>query len=741
MAGNAQETEVGKWLVANGAGQFADTFFEKGWENKTDLHDADIDEIVKAKTPGLAATLRRVLAAERAEEAKKKEPKKKELKAPLAIPALPPGTALDLSLETITSPDVPPFTLPSEVSMEASKDEVVSPMGLTDAQWMIVARNSGFLHGYTMENFKGGIPPKATQAVLDWMVPFTRDFVTPLFLNADVTADLTYTEETASYVKTGFDTEAASFGYAGCSASFERQHKERQAKTRTQKKLQIIGRSYYPRAELTLKECTRVSPRFIAEVQAAVKSPTPTKALQAVLADYGTAIPTRVTLGGELYMIHQKDVNGKVDESSEETTVKGAVSVKVGGAESTASTSVGSASSQRITEQSILERSQFTVQGGDVLLFTDAKKWPETLKNPNKWAVIRKSNMISTLELLDADLRKQAEDVWDRIPPMLLWMEDLPVESRSALVGSQAGFLMATRDANGEGPRGSVSLVCSQSDDPTLSDPGAVGSAACVHTYRAGDVWLDTNSICLPVPSGVSYHTSTADTWGTPGTRIAFMPTRLRFGGWEAAFPGGAGAALTANRDAHAASDGFLFVSIHADRSSRGVVRAKINGMSMAAASVHYYPPHENYISDGSFCLPVVSGSTYAVSLEPTEGAPAVSAWWLPITSPGWRLQAPVTRSVNTNEKAATDGILHAVLSFTQNGDRGLLKLYADADAPAQLSCATASIHSYRDRDRWIDINSAMLPVRLGSPYKAAFAPSYGAPNPQVFWTAIVPAR
>ena len=91
MAGNAQETEVGKWLVANGAGQFADTFFEKGWENKTDLHDADIDEIVKAKTPGLAATLRRVLAAERAEEAKKNEPKKKEPKAPLAIPALPPG--------------------------------------------------------------------------------------------------------------------------------------------------------------------------------------------------------------------------------------------------------------------------------------------------------------------------------------------------------------------------------------------------------------------------------------------------------------------------------------------------------------------------------------------------------------------------------------------------------------------------------------------------------------------------
>jgi len=90
-------------------------------------------------------------------------------------------------------------------------------------------------------------------------------------------------------------------------------------------------------------------------------------------------------------------------------------------------------------------------------------------------------------------------------------------------------------------------------------------------------------------------------------------------------------------RDAHAkaASDGFLFVTIHADEGNRGVVRVRINRVSMAGASVHWYPPHENYVSDGSFCLPVVAGSTYAVSLEPTSGSPRVSAWWLPITSPG----------------------------------------------------------------------------------------------------------
>jgi hypothetical protein len=226
MAGKAQETEVGKWLVTNGAGEYADAFFKKGYTEKADRLAA-IDDIVAKKSPGLAAKLKRLLDAE--------QPKKSDPKAPLAIPALPPGTALDLSQPTITAPGVPPFTLPSELSVDTSGKEVISPMELTGIQWMIIAKNSRFLHGYTMENFKAGTPPQATRAVLDWVVPSTLDFVDPLFLNAFVSAELTYTEETASYVKTGFDTEAASFGYAGCSASFEREHKERHAKASTQK--------------------------------------------------------------------------------------------------------------------------------------------------------------------------------------------------------------------------------------------------------------------------------------------------------------------------------------------------------------------------------------------------------------------------------------------------------------------------------------------------------------------------
>ena len=131
------------------------------------------------------------------------------------IPALPPGTQLDLSLPKITAPDVPPFTLPAELSMAANEAAVESPAELSPEDWMIVARNSGLLYAYTMEDFDTEAfdantvisPPKAVLPVLDWVVPARTNFMRPDFLDAEVNSALTFTEQTASYVRSGFDSE------------------------------------------------------------------------------------------------------------------------------------------------------------------------------------------------------------------------------------------------------------------------------------------------------------------------------------------------------------------------------------------------------------------------------------------------------------------------------------------------------------------------------------------------------
>ena len=89
----ALETEVGKWLQQNRAEDFGEAFYKAGFLDIVDVTNKEIDTIVKATSPGTAARLKRTLGASR-----QKPEKKDPIEAP-AIPALPAGTAFDLSLE------------------------------------------------------------------------------------------------------------------------------------------------------------------------------------------------------------------------------------------------------------------------------------------------------------------------------------------------------------------------------------------------------------------------------------------------------------------------------------------------------------------------------------------------------------------------------------------------------------------------------------------------------------------
>lgn len=180
-----------------------------------------------------------------------------------AIPTLPPKTQLDLSQPTVSVPDIPEFTIPKILSVSAESIAITHPGDLTQGDWLIIARNSRILYAYTMGNVPDdGEPPQAGKAALDWMVPDSTDFLVPLELGASVLSKVTYSAETASYVRAGFDKQQASAGFPFAAASFEREHKERQAGASYRKQLQMIGRWHYPRVQLNLKECATASERF-----------------------------------------------------------------------------------------------------------------------------------------------------------------------------------------------------------------------------------------------------------------------------------------------------------------------------------------------------------------------------------------------------------------------------------------------------------------------------------------------
>jgi hypothetical protein len=736
MANEALQTEVGKWLQANGAGSYAQKFYDEGYTDKADVTKEAIDEIMKSTKPGLAAKLDRLLAGER-RAAAPKDPK-----SPPSIPDLPAGTTLDLALSEISAPDVPAFTLPAELSVQASDATLVmSPDKLAPSDWMLLAKNSKLLYAYTMENFsdKDPFPPQGFHPVLFWKVQANTDFFRSEILGASIGSALTYTQETANYVRAGFDSESASGGYAGCSASFEREHKERVARSSLDKTLQMIGLWYYPRVTLLLDECTAASPNFVDAVKKAVASATPTSDLQAVFDKYGVAVPRRATLGGQLYFVHAQDVHAQVNERSAEETIRAAVSVQVGGGKGSASTSFQTATNEKVTAQTIHDSSTFLVLGGKTLQGSSPSAWPNTINDARLWAVIGTAGMRSVLDLLEPGLRQQALEVWNGMPPGISPLQDLPLERRSAREKT-AGFVMASRSAP-NGPCGSMRLVCSKSDDPNAQDQDAVVGTATVHKWQNSDIWYNTSSVCLPVPLGYSYHTETWNRFeGNAQTRFAFAPTKLSFGDWSPGIPGGPSGG--SDHRVHAASDGFLFVTIHADLGGCGVVRGLIDGKVMAAASVHYWENSDTWIENASFCLPVPKGGTYAVRLEPRfDTNPKVRAWWLPITSLGWRLEPAVTRNLNSDLVAETDGILHGMISMNDEA-RASLSLFTGPDPTSMTtkqSCATASAHMYAPHDRWVTDGSAMLPVQKDSHYRANFEPTYGSPPVDVFWTGIIP--
>jgi hypothetical protein len=211
---------------------------------------------------------------------------------------LPPRTKLDLSQPTVKVPEVPEFTVPAVLSVGADTAAVTHPGDLTQGDWLIIARNARLLYAYTMGNAsEDGEPPQARKAALDWLVPASTDFMVPLELGASVLSKVAYTAETASYVRAGFDRQQASAGFPFAAASFEREHKERQAGASYQKQLQMIGRWHYPRVQLNLKECATASGRFQTALRTALDAHDRSgdvKPLLQVFEEYGTAVPSEV---------------------------------------------------------------------------------------------------------------------------------------------------------------------------------------------------------------------------------------------------------------------------------------------------------------------------------------------------------------------------------------------------------------------------------------------------------------
>ncbi|UCC52361.1 MAG: hypothetical protein JSV68_00045, partial [Anaerolineaceae bacterium] len=547
--------------------------------------------------------------------------------------------------------------------------------------------------------------------------------------------------------------------YIFCAASFERNRRYRTAKSSQTKTIIQVGMWKYPRAQIYLDKCTVTSNRFIKAIQSALEADDKYSEVNKVFREYGHVIPSSVLLGGQLCYRKSYEINQEQNEDMVEEEWKTSLAAKKEQVSASIGFAYGEGSETKTGSVDLKEFSSFTNHGGDSLLCSNPAAWAPTVNVPDLWAVIEMEGMRSTIDLLDDETKEQVLNVWSMREAKAILnpveIEDLQDDGgalypdyysddhkNKAVIMMHSGFAVGMRQCSA-GSRGSVQLLYSPSgDDPQQDDPDTTAGAAYAHFNPRGDLWIECNSICLPIPQGGSFKTSFEKTEGAPDSRLMFVPSNLRFGRWVTI-------EVPENQFEDTTSeDGFLFVNIEAADKERGGVKVWINNEEIAeeiaGSYVHLWKGTGEYFNQQNLCVPLPEETHYRIIRDPSYGNPDVRAYWMPLHDSRWKMQKADRVSLNTQQRTKTDGILHGWIRETSNRDRGTLKIYTGDDAlieatTGQLPSVGAAMHYYERNDRWVKYSSVTLPIAKGTLCMAVFKPSSLNPEAQLYWTAIVP--
>ena len=669
---------------------------------------------------------------------------------PLTIPKLPPGTTLDLTLPTINIPNYPEFSIPAGLGVDASTIIEVDPLAITLEQWMVIAKRTEVLLAYMMGEVTSD-PQQAKKAALDWMVPETSTFVSKGKTGEASTA-VVYSEQTASYVKAGFDKQSASFGCPFVAASFERESKEKLAQASHRKSVIMIGRWVYPRVTLRLEQCTKLSARFTDELAKAlsctrlddIKTLDPTKvtqeqldALLKVFKTYGVAVPEEVDLGGVLNYSSIETCEGALDEKEAEKTIKVAAEAKYEGVTASAGIGFGLGEKKKITAEFLSKNMKFTATGGETLLADSPKAWVSTVAPPEKWAVIAVRGLKPLVEWLDPETRDKLKQIWAYAQPAIGPLQEVDTQDRVLIAVSGSRFVLAARRASENVPHlGRVKLACATSTSPELGRD-AVGGEVRFHKYGGGkqtDRQIDRASLCLPVPPGYRCAFAASDEVGKAQTRLTIVDTQLTFGDWKKLSPTAGQTSILFTAD----TDGFVFGTISAPSfGDRGHLYCYQGKDIHGAASVHY--GNDNHIKTAAVCVPFPKGSQVGIVWLKDAGNVQAEVWWLPSTSQYWSFKTE-RLSLNTRVPAATDGFASVWMSASEG--RGFVRIESispDTQSLNENSAAAAAVQDYKNSDEWIRFASVMVPIRKGFDIWSEAKATAGSVQFTGYWTAIVP--
>ena len=147
--------------------------------------------------------------------------------------------------------------------------------------------------------------------------------------------------------------------------------------------------------------------------------------------------------------------------------------------------------------------------------------------------------------------------------------EASPIRSRGAVGAGRAGRMPRCRGTR-----------LRHLQTPELGRGDAAGGRASFLRDRGGDIWIDTSSVCLPVPAGHHYTAAAPDTWARckAPARFAIAETNLTLGNWQLVEMS---QGFINSRPFKAETDGFVFCSLEArNDGDRGFATCAVDNTS-----------------------------------------------------------------------------------------------------------------------------------------------------------------
>jgi hypothetical protein len=321
-----------------------------------------------------------------------------------------------MSLQKAKAPESPENKNDLPALPTGIQGELEHPPDLSPVQWTKdVVEYHQLLAGW---NFEGDEPKKAGKTAFE----LNQIGTVPRYMGigeAGVSAELTYTERSTNYIRSGFQKETATASYAFVSASVEHSKKERTEETSEHKTLHITAYYDYRFVKLLFEKGNKddqIKPTqdFLNAVDEALKADSKSIKyfkLCKVFKEYGQVFATGVTMGGRLFTSYKKEFESASQQHEEEQAVKAAVNVKVGKFAASAGFETGATEKQKEEAMKLAKTLSLDSIGGDPRHATELDKWISSLASHNCWSPISLGRVVPIYELLDEDRKKPIAEV------------------------------------------------------------------------------------------------------------------------------------------------------------------------------------------------------------------------------------------------------------------------------------------------------------------------------------------